>query len=207
MDDSDRIQQFQLSDETRKVRRSLLLVSVLAFFIGLTGSLPTELSFLGLKFTDQAVAVSWFIFSIALFFFLAFLASSAVELSIFLKPRAFFAAYKKQLLQHPAYDETDWMDIAPPADPHNLDEVQDEARREAKWAAEKAMKPLERFVWLRLLLDLAFPLIFSVVAMFLLSDTITNRAEQGGADQPATAPESKPEGDSKPQPESKVRPQ
>ena len=30
--------------------------------------------------------------------------------------------------------------------------------------------------------------------------------EQGGADQPATAPESKPEGNEKPQPESKVAP-
>lgn len=38
-------------------------------------------------------------------------------------------------------------------------------------------------------------------------DALTPIAEQGGADQPATAPESKPEGDSKPQPESKVRPQ
>jgi len=207
MDDSDKIEQFSLSDETRKNRRSLLLISVLAFFIGLTGSLPTELSFVGLKFSDQAVAVSWFIFSITLFFFLAFLASSAVELSVFLKPRAFFAAYKKQLLQHPAYDETDWMDIAPPADPHNLDEVQGEARRDAKWAAEKAMKPLERFVWLRLLLDLVFPLIFSLVAMILLAVTITNRAEQDGADQPATAPESKLEGNSKREPDSEGRSQ
>ena len=35
----------------------------------------------------------------------------------------------------------------------------------------------------------------------------TTGAEQGGADQPATAPESKSEGDSKPKPESEVRPQ
>jgi hypothetical protein len=34
-----------------------------------------------------------------------------------------------------------------------------------------------------------------------------NEAEQGGADQPATAPESKPEGNSKPEPESEGRPQ
>ena len=35
----------------------------------------------------------------------------------------------------------------------------------------------------------------------------TTKAEQDGADQPATAPESKPEGDSKPQPESEGRSQ
>jgi hypothetical protein len=34
---------------------------------------------------------------------------------------------------------------------------------------------------------------------------VAGQAEQGGADQPATAPESKPEGDSKPQPESEGR--
>ena len=34
-----------------------------------------------------------------------------------------------------------------------------------------------------------------------------NKAQQDGADQPATAPESKPEGDRKPEPESEVRPQ
>ncbi len=33
------------------------------------------------------------------------------------------------------------------------------------------------------------------------------KAQQGGADQPATAPESMPEGDLEPQPESEVRPQ
>jgi hypothetical protein len=36
---------------------------------------------------------------------------------------------------------------------------------------------------------------------------LTKEAEQDGADQPATAPESKSEGDSKPQPESEGRPQ
>ena len=34
-----------------------------------------------------------------------------------------------------------------------------------------------------------------------------DRAEQGGADQPATAPESKPEGNSNTRPESEARPQ
>jgi hypothetical protein len=37
--------------------------------------------------------------------------------------------------------------------------------------------------------------------------TETNKGEQGGADQPATAPESKSEGDEKPKPESERRPQ
>lgn len=62
-------------------------------------------------------------------------------------------------------------------------------------------------MWLRLLLDLVFPLVFSLVAMILFAATLTNRAEQDGADQPAAAPESKPEGDQKPKPESEVRPQ
>ena len=39
------------------------------------------------------------------------------------------------------------------------------------------------------------------------SDSQSEIAEQGGADQPATAPESKPEGNQKPEPESEVRPQ
>ena len=38
-------------------------------------------------------------------------------------------------------------------------------------------------------------------------DPQTEEAEQDGADQPATAPESKPEGNQNPIPESEVRPQ
>ena len=41
----------------------------------------------------------------------------------------------------------------------------------------------------------------------VLVDPLTYGAEQGGADQPATAPESKSDDNSNPQPESEVRPQ
>ena len=180
MDIPDKDQRFTLSDETRRARRNLLLLSLLTFFIGVTRTLPTELTFLGLKFADQKTTVSWVIFWLTAFLFLDFLASLAVELSVFLKPRAFFTAYKKKLLEHPAFDETAWLDIAPPADPHNLDEVQDEARRNAKWSSEKSMKPLETFVWFKLSLELLVPIIFPMIAMLFLASTI--RA------QPETAP-------------------
>lgn len=39
------------------------------------------------------------------------------------------------------------------------------------------------------------------------SARVNQQAEQGGADQPATAPDSKPEGNQNPQPDSEVRPQ
>ena len=160
---------FELNTSTGAVRRNLLLGSTVAFFIGWTGVLPTEISFLGLKFLgDQKEAISWAIFGITVYFFLHFLASACVELSVFLKPKAFFRAYKKDLLTHPAFDETDWMDIGPPADPHNLGEIQEEARRDAKCAAERAVRPLENMVYVKLVIDVAFPLIFPLVALFFL---------------------------------------
>jgi len=121
---------------------------------------------------DQKDVISWAILGITVYFYLHFLASACVELSIFLKPKAFFRAYKKDLLRHPAFDETAWMDIGPPADPHNLDEVQEEARRDAKYSAERAVRPLESMVYIKLAIDVAFPLIFPLVALFFLSKAI-----------------------------------
>ena len=46
----------------------------------------------------------------------------------------------------------------------------------------------------------------NVVAIGTL-ENIANKGQQGGADQPATAPESKPKGDSEPNPESEGRPE
>jgi hypothetical protein len=208
MPDPSQAEPFTVADETRATRRNLLLASSLAFFIGYSGVLPKEVSFLGLKFnSDQQESVSWFIFFITLFLFLRFLSSLAVELSVYLKPKAYFKAYKKNLLAHPAFDETDWMDIAPPADPYNLDEVQDEAKREAKWSSEKTVRPLERFVWLKLLLETLLPVVFPIVAMIYLVCAINQNAEQDGADQPATAPKSKIESNMNPKPKSEVRSQ
>ena len=54
---------------------------------------------------------------------------------------------------------------------------------------------------------LDLPADFFDVAWISLAESNTKIAEQVGADQPATAPESKPEGDEKPQPDSEGRPQ
>ena len=169
MTDIEKKDYFELNASTGAVRRNLLIASSVAFFIGWTRALPTEISFLGLKFLDdQKEAISWAIFGVTVYFFLHFLASACVELSVFLKPKAFFRAYKKDLLTHPAFDETVWMDIGPPADPHNLDEVQEEARRDAKYAAERAVRPLENMVYVKLAIDVVFPLVFPLVALSYL---------------------------------------
>jgi len=48
---------------------------------------------------------------------------------------------------------------------------------------------------------------FLVISGSPIAKLVTNNAEQGGADQPATAPESRPKGKEKPKPESNGRPQ
>ncbi len=52
-----------------------------------------------------------------------------------------------------------------------------------------------------------FLLLFGVPLSVVFTQIMKDKAEQDGADQPATAPESKPDGNQNPQPESEVRPQ
>ena len=53
MPDPSHAEPFTVADETRVTRRNLLLASSLAFFIGYSGALPKEVSFLGLKFNSD----------------------------------------------------------------------------------------------------------------------------------------------------------
>ena len=53
MDKSDfTIYESPFSDETKKLRLNSLLASMLCLFIGLTKQLPSQFSFLGIKFTS-----------------------------------------------------------------------------------------------------------------------------------------------------------
>jgi hypothetical protein len=164
---------FILSSEAKSIRRNLLLGSILAGFIGLTKQFPTEVSFLGMKFSgDQQSAIPWLIFIITAYFWLHSISISSIEFSIFVKPKILFRNYKKRLLRHPAFDETDFLDIAAPADVHNLVQVDDEARLDANHAANRMMKPLESMAYLKIAFDIAVPVIFPLVCLILLYQSI-----------------------------------
>ncbi len=90
-----------LSEVTRKERRLLLAVSVLAFFMAKTGAIPSKISTLGIEFesSDQR-------------FFLYVLVASVAYLTIVFIAYAMsdFIAWRKAILMHDIKDHEDFFD-------------------------------------------------------------------------------------------------
>jgi len=70
---------FTFSEETKKIKTQLLILSGICLFIGLTKSLPEKIAILGLDLSNTPTVTGWFIFVVTLYFFLIFLSSSIPE--------------------------------------------------------------------------------------------------------------------------------
>lgn len=206
-------ERFRLSDEGKPLRRYLLLLSGLSLFIGLTKELPSEFSLLGLKFEgEQKETVSWFIWCINFYFLIQFLIVAAIEFSDFLRPKIQTWASWRKLAEHPVYEDAHIPFPDEPVNPHNMDAVHAEATQIGKATAQKYLKPLDIVARPKIFVDLFLPIILAFVALTFLFSAIRSHddkttAEQDGAEQPATAQESKPEGEKKLKPVSEGRSQ
>lgn len=160
-----------LTTETKAPRRNSLVASVVALFIGVTRELPANLSLLGISFSStQQTTVGWFIFAVAAYALLHFLASACVEISNWLRPVLQWKYEKAELLKHPAFDESSFEDVLGPPDDHNLDYIRAEAKQHATYQADRVLKVLSIQVYLRLLLELVVPASLGVAALALLAN-------------------------------------
>lgn len=164
-----------LSDETRKLRLNSLITTSLCLFIGLTGDLPQEFSVLGLKFSNnQQEIIGWFLVSVTTYTFLHFVSCGLIEVVNWIRPFYIYTIKKKKLLRHPAYDETDFMEMCGQINEYDLKQVQDEADRYAHLYVENKLGFVIFFVYLRIFIDVILPLIVGVTGIYFLVNTINN---------------------------------
>ncbi len=165
-----------LCQETKTIRRNLLLSSSICLFVGLTNQLPEKIALLGISFnTTEQTTIGWFMFSVQIYFFLHFVANAFVEVAKWVEPFYKAVVERRALLSHPAYDESDFLDIYPPADEHNLDEVEREADIESTWHVQKRLRFLYSFIYLKLVLEIILPIIVSCYGTFVLLSLITRQ--------------------------------
>lgn len=72
---------FNLSDDVRKIKTKLLVLSGVALFISLTEALPQKVAILGLDLSKNATMAGWFILVITAYYLISFLIFSLIEIT------------------------------------------------------------------------------------------------------------------------------
>lgn len=164
------IKKSPLSEESKALRRNFVLMSAACIFIGLTGSVPDKVAVFGLDFNaTQKDYVIWFMAAVEIYFLLHFYSIAVVEVTDWVGPFYEAVLYKRRMLQHPAFDEADFLDVGPPADLYNLNEYQDEARRDAKYKVQRTFRYFYSGIYVKLIIELIMPLVLSIWALYLLA--------------------------------------
>ncbi len=165
------------SEDTKKIRRNLLVASCICIFIGITNQLPSSFALWGAKFNaDQQPLVGWFIFSVTVYLYLHFIAAAGVEIAKWVQPFYEGVIEKKKLLQHPAFDETDWIEFLGSDDHHDLEQVQKMAKAEAKIYVQKRLRHLYSLIYLQLAIEALIPIFvgaYALIDLFLLVNKVS----------------------------------
>jgi len=77
---------FNLSDDLKKIKTKLLVLSGISLFISLTKALPQKVEILGLDLSKNETMVGWFVLAVTLYFLLNFLIFSLIEVTQYYLP-------------------------------------------------------------------------------------------------------------------------
>lgn len=93
---------------------------------------------------------------------------ASVEFAQWLQPLYMKKLTKDKLLKHPAFDETDFFDFpVVQYDSQNRSDIATEAKEESYHYTEKRLKYLFSFVYIKLVIEVAVPLIVGVWGLIL----------------------------------------
>ncbi len=158
------------SEDTKKIRRNLLIASSISIFIGMTNQLPSTFALWGAKFdSDQQTTVGWLLFSANFYLYLQFIATAGVEIAKWLQPFYEKVIVRKKLMQHPAFDETDWLDYFDFDDDEDLEKVKAMAKTQAETYVKNKLRHLYGLIYLQLIMDALIPLLLGAFALAKLS--------------------------------------
>lgn len=74
-----------LSEDTNKIKTKIFIFSGVSLFIGLTKTLPTKLSIIGLDFEKNEKILGWFLFTITIFLFINFTIMASLNIIKYFK--------------------------------------------------------------------------------------------------------------------------
>lgn len=71
---------FNLSDDVKKIKTKVLILSSVSLFIALTQALPKKVEIIGLDLSKNETMAGWFILAVTAYFLVSFLIASIIEL-------------------------------------------------------------------------------------------------------------------------------
>lgn len=167
-----------LSEETTKLRRNAMLSSLICLFIAYTEKLPQKLSLLGITFDspEKQMVVGWFLFFVSSYLFLHFISVASIEVAKWLHPLVSQKILKSDLLKHPAFDETDFIEGFPghPIDEQDLNIITEAAKKDADRHTYKRLRFLYGFIYIRLFIEILLPVIIGIYGLYKLGLLITS---------------------------------
>ena len=163
------------SEETKRIKRNVLVASSICIFIGLTNQLPASFTLWGAEFdTKQQIMVGWFLFSVTAYFYIYFVSNAGIEIAKWIQPFYIGVVKRKKLLKHPAFDETDWMSFLQPYDEHSIEHITALAENEAEIYVKKRLRYLYGLIYLKLITEALVPLLIGAFGLIELLILICN---------------------------------
>jgi hypothetical protein len=71
---------FNLSEDVKKVKTKVLVLSGVSLFIALTQALPKKVAIIGLDLSKNETMAGWFVLAVTAYFLVSFLISSTIEI-------------------------------------------------------------------------------------------------------------------------------
>lgn len=140
-----------LGQKSSKERKSLLLLSLIGSFVAATGSLPTEIPFLGITFSGRQTTIAWFLWAVLLYFLLVFSMRAFSQLEL----RLLRIAAKKAGIDEKGFSFADF-------ESEEFRAVYSEFRRGLKFMFfPRLSHSVSRFMYL----EFWFPIIFGLISL------------------------------------------
>lgn len=165
---------FNFTDYSKKIKYQLLIFSGVCLFIASSGSLPKEISVIGLDLSDKQNVAGWFLFVVTLYFSIKFILAGTFELVGYKLPNLVLRLTKNlqgdvigltesDVHGHYYDHEHDYQGDGTPSG--ELDSIK--LQREAIYARYNRYYIYTRNGW-TYISDFLFPVIFSIYSIYAL---------------------------------------
>jgi len=159
-----------LSDETKRIKRNLLITSCICIFIFFNGTLPASFTIFSAKFElGNDVSLGYILLGLICYFYLHFISSAFVESSLWFKEIYVPYLTEKKVFKHASYDPgPDY-----PLDDQDINLYRLQAEGESRWTVQKRINPFLKLIYLKLFIELVLPVALGGYAIYLVISLLT----------------------------------
>lgn len=162
-----------LSDDLKKIKSKLLVLSGISLFVALTQALPQKVAILGLDLSKNETMAGWFILAISSYFLISFIVFSALEIIQYYIPDLISKKTSKttgdtigleiEECYSESESESDDLDVGTPSG--DAKEI-NAKNQKITYQYKNNFTMFSNLV--KLVTEFAFPIVFGVISLYLL---------------------------------------